>query len=509
MKKALIIAALASAVILGDCDGGNQPVPAAEMTGVASKGAIVPRHISSNPDSIDMVFVEGGTFMMGCTPEQGGEEVCDGGEIPARSVTVGGFYIGKTEVTQGLWKAVMGSLPSDSVSSRYGIGDNYPVYYVSWYEAKEEFIRKLNAMTGKKYRLPTEEEWEYAARGGNKSKGYKYSGSNNPDDVAWHRGNSGKQARPVETRAPNELGIYDMSGNVYEWTSTSGETSWGYIRKYRGGSWQQNTESCRVSARIGFFPSTINNDIGFRLALSTDGDTSSSVEEEAVLPPRPDVSSNPDSIAMVYVKGGTFMMGCTPEQGKNCAEPARKVTVGGFYIAKYECTYGLWKAVMDIRPYYNQEEDYRPVNLVGWKEVQTFMEKLNAKTGKKYRLPTEAEWEYAARGGNRSKGYKYSGSNNVDKVAWYCDAACVDWENNHGSLGIHDRIRPVGTKAPNELGIYDMSGNMWELIDGGYVARGGCWQNGASFCRVSSRVTGIDPDDDGSRGDGFRLVLDP
>ena len=488
MKK-YFWAALACLALRGVGETGDKPVPGAGF----------------NPGSIAVAFVEGGAFMMGCTPEQGDD--CDN---PARRVTVGNFYIGKTEVTQGLWKAVMDSLPSDSVSSIYGVGDNYPIYHVNWYEA-QEFIRKLNAMTGKKYRLPTEEEWEYAARGGNKSKGYKYVGGNNPDDVAWHRGNSGKKVHPVETKAPNELGIYDMSGNVYEWTNTKGKTSWGYIRMFRGGSWNLDTTECRVSDDLGTFPSYRAENLGFRLALSTNDDTSSLTEEMAGPPPRPDVSSNPDSIAMVYVTGGTFTMGCTPEQGKDCYDsekPARKVTVKSFYIARYECTYGLWKAVMGISPYYYLENDYRPVNWVSGKEVQTFMEKLNAKTGKKYRLPTEAEWEYAARGGNRSKGYKYSGSNNVNKVAWYCDAACVEWEKYNGSSGIYDRLHPVGTKAPNELGIYDMSGNLWEMVDG-YVDRGGSWDNGAMACRVSSRVTGHGPDDDGMLSGGFRLALDP
>ena len=121
----------------------------------------------------EMVFVEGGTFMMGCTVEQGGD--CVGGEKPARSVAVGDFYIGKTEVTQGLWASVMGRNPF-SQYSRYGVGDDYPVYFASWNDT-QEFIRKLNEKTGKKYRLPTEAEWEYAARGGKKSRHYKYSGS--------------------------------------------------------------------------------------------------------------------------------------------------------------------------------------------------------------------------------------------------------------------------------------------------------------------------------------------
>ena len=219
---------------------------------------------------IEMVLVEGGTFTMGATPEQGSDAYDD--EEPAHKVTLDSFYIGKFPVTQRLWKAVMGSNPS------YFKGDDLPVECVSWDDV-QTFLRKLNAATGKSYRLPTEAEWEYAARGGNKSQGYKYAGSNDPNLVAWYGGNSGDHTHDVGTRFPNELGIYDMSGNVREWCqdwygdydstpqiNPKGSSS-GSCRVYRGGSWYDGARGCRVSFRYYNTPDYRYYYLGFRLAL--------------------------------------------------------------------------------------------------------------------------------------------------------------------------------------------------------------------------------------------------
>ena len=220
----------------------------------------------------DMVFVEGGTFTMGATSEQGTDALY--GEKPAHYVTVSDFYIGKYEVTQAQWRAVMGSNPSKFK------GDNLPVEQVSWNDI-QKFITKLNTMTGKTFRLPTEAEWEYAARGGNKSKGYKYSGSNTLDNVAWYTNNSSSKTHPVGQKQPNELGLYDMSGNVWEWCqdwygsySSSSQTnptgpSSGSYRVLRGGSWDSIAWCCRVSYRYGFNPDYRDDDGGFRLACSS------------------------------------------------------------------------------------------------------------------------------------------------------------------------------------------------------------------------------------------------
>ena len=221
--------------------------------------------------SIDMVRVEAGTFTMGATAEMKNP---DDDEKPTHQVTLtNDYYIGKYEVTQALWKAVMGKNPS------LFKGDNLPVEQVSWDDC-QEFISKLNRITGKIFRLPTEAEWEYAARGGNKSRGYQYSGSNNLLDVAWCGDNSGSKTRAVGTKQPNELGIYDMSGNVDEWcqdwkgayssssqVNPTGANSGSY-RVCRGGSWGCIARICRSSYRYCGTPVSRYTFLGLRLVLS-------------------------------------------------------------------------------------------------------------------------------------------------------------------------------------------------------------------------------------------------
>ena len=217
----------------------------------------------------DMVYVAGGTFTMGCTSEQADE--CNSDEKPAHQVILNAFYIGKYEVTQAQWYEVMGNNPS------YFSGcNNCPVENVSWNDV-QDFIRKLNQKTGKNFRLPTEAEWEFTARGGNQSRGYKYAGSDRIDIVAWYDDNAGNKTHPVGQKGPNELGIYDMSGNVWEWCydwfggyPSTGENnpsgpSRGSYRLLRGGSWNRNAIYCRSASRYYFSPDYRNINFGFRL----------------------------------------------------------------------------------------------------------------------------------------------------------------------------------------------------------------------------------------------------
>jgi len=223
-----------------------------------------------NGVSFTMVRVAGGTFTMGASS---GDSEAHDNEKPAHQVTLSSYSIGETEVTQALWQAVMGSNPSHFTGNL-----QRPVERVSWNEC-QAFIRKLNSLTGATFRLPTEAEWEYAARGGSQSIGYKYSGSDNLGSVAWYSDNSSGTTHPVKGKQPNELGLYDMSGNVWEWCADWYDSSYyssspssnpkgpsaGSYRVNRGGSWNYNAWLCRVSDRSYNTPSATYDNLGLRL----------------------------------------------------------------------------------------------------------------------------------------------------------------------------------------------------------------------------------------------------
>ena len=222
-----------------------------------------------NGVSFTMIAVKGGTFQMGS--DDGYEW-----EKPVHQVTLSDYYIGETEVTQELWTAVMGSNPSNFTGNM-----QRPVEKVTWNDC-QTFISKLNQLTGETFRLPTEAQWEYAARGGNQAQGRLYSGSNTIDDVAWYTSNSSSTTHPVKTKAPNELGIYDMTGNVWEWcsdwngayssaaqTNPTGPAT-GSERVFRGGSWFHYAAYCRVANRSNNTPASSNFDLGLRLAYQFD-----------------------------------------------------------------------------------------------------------------------------------------------------------------------------------------------------------------------------------------------
>ena len=226
--------------------------------------------------TFDMVKVEGGTFTMGCSAPS--EKGCYENECPSHRVTVDGFAIGRTEVTQALWIAVMDTNPSKWQN------DSLPVEQVSWNQV-QDFIIRLNKITGKKFRLPTEAEWEYAARGGKKTKNHSYAGcSQDLGSYAWYGPNANSHTHKVATKKPNELGLYDMSGNVWEWcsdfqgkytenpqTNPQGPKK-GFEHMLRGGCYMSPTRVCRVTDRCNYNPTKGYPYYGFRLALTVEED---------------------------------------------------------------------------------------------------------------------------------------------------------------------------------------------------------------------------------------------
>lgn len=535
--------------------------------------------------------VEGGTFQMGSATGESNEQ-------PVHSVTISkDYYMCETEVSQALWYAVMGQSPTTDElqwSSSYGLGDNYPAYYISFSDCQaflNELNSKLSAELGSSeaFRFPTEAEWEFAAKGGNKSKEYIYSGGNNLGVVGWYSANSGGATQVVKSKRSNELGLYNMSGNVSEWCydafeSYSGssqrnpkiESTTTHNRVNRGGSWSRNAENCRIEKRDGFTPSYRNNNIGLRICLGTKqpilaldtlslsfseasessatktviitcdrnwkATTSekwltlspSSGNDNGIITVKADtflgtenatititssslsqtvhvtrnlstertftVTGNGKTVTfkMIKVQGGTFKMGST--NGESDEIPIHNVTITkAYYMCETEVTNALWYAVMGSIPSQKNTGDNYPVEYVSYQDCVSFFKALNVmlssqlSSNELFRFPTEAEWEFAARGGNKSKGYTYSGSNDISDVAWY-------------SGNSNDTTHPIKTKTANELGLYDMSGNVYEWSydwygdyssstqtdpigpnsGDGRVRRGGSWCSGQE-CRIANR----------------------
>ena len=225
-----------------------------------SCNTISDREFEVNGVKFKMIAVEGGSFMMGATSGQGDD--ANENEKPAHKVIVDDFLIGETEVTQELWFAVMGNNPSHF---KYSEGD-YPVENVSWYDV-QEFIKKLNEITGVQFRLPFEAEWEYAARGGKKSTDKKYSGSDDVDEVAWYGDNSGGTTHAVATKKANELGIYDMSGNVWEWCEGHSADYQKLKSHMRGSAYHNAAKIERITLRYSYPVEIRDQSVGFRLAL--------------------------------------------------------------------------------------------------------------------------------------------------------------------------------------------------------------------------------------------------
>ena len=446
MRKSIgILSALACAMMLTAC-GGDVAVRTAA-------GTDVPETVVAGNVSFRMVSVPGGTFAMGRTPS--GTKVTG---AKMHQVVLYGYSISEQPVSQELWTAVMGTPSGNSA-----IAD-----MVS-YDDCLKFLGKLTKMSGIPFSLPTEAQWENAAAEG--------LADVNADLMEWcadsfteEFGGDSLALEPLCTEKTDLRVVRDRK-------SRSGELR--YVKKPR---------------------------LGFRLAVNTVTDIPQDVMTMIVdkTPERELVDSDETisvggvSFKMIGVAGGTFYMGASPEQGKMAGDdekPVHEVTLSGFEIGQTEVTAGLWNAVMGSLPYKNSaDEPDKPVVNVSWYDCQMFIIRLNRLTGRKFRLPTEAEWEYAAKGGLKSSGDQFSGGMYVSQVAAYIGNAA-------------SQVMSVRSFRPNELGIYDMSGNAWEwcqdskydyadeeVTDPYYnlrgelrIMRGGSAASKWDACRVSNR----------------------
>jgi formylglycine-generating enzyme required for sulfatase activity len=539
---------------------------------------------------MEFVQIQPGEFTMGCSP---GDSQCMDDESPAHRVHITkAFQIGRYEVTQQQWAVVMGSSPS----SFKGVA--LPVETVSWDDA-QQFLGWLNARDdGFRYRLPTEAEWEYAARAGTTD---RYAGADALGDVAWYGDNSGSTTHPVGQKRQNAWGVYDMLGNLQEWCQDWYGTSYyssspvenpagpssGQNRILRGGSFYGSARYVRVSIRVSNVPGYRHVSIGFRvvreLAASScpgpvittqpagktiaagstvdlsvtasgsaplsyqwyegaSGNTTKPVGTNSATFRTPALTvattywvrvTNPcgqaDSatatvsiatsaglnMEFVQLQPGEFTMGCSPGDSECDPDesPAHRVRITkAFQIGKYEVTQEQWQAVMGSNPSYSKGATL-PVEMVSWDDTQQFLGRVNARNdGYRYRLPTEAEWEYTARAGATDK---YAGGV-LNEIAWFGD--------NSSS-----KTHPVGEKKPNAWGLYDMLGNVWEWCQDWYssnyyssspaadppgplngsnrLLRGGSKDAYSGFLSVSFRGSSSP----GSRYDynGFRCVREP
>ena len=498
--------AIACGVVLFGCK--KDPVPG----GGGSDGAVQTLKVEANGVAFNVVLVKGGTFLMGAQNKDpkgdNYDTLASDSESPVHSVTLSDYYIGETEVTQELWEAVMGPNANKSEVK----GSNYPVTNVTM-DSIRSFMTKLHELTGKNFRLPTEAEWEYAARGGLKSRRCRYAGSNNIGEVAWYNLNSDSVLHTVKGKKGNELGLYDMSGNVFEFCSD-------YYGKYgtsaqvdptgpasgsecvvRGGSYLFEKKYSMIFHRsmVGV-SSPGHNTVGFRILMEVP--LLSLEEDEAGM----HCTFKDVSFDLKKVDSGYFYMGAQQKDstGRNYdtmalsnESPVHKVALSGFYMGTTEVTQALWEAVMGSNPSTHKGAGL-PVENVSYDDIcNDFLPKLNKQLiGMQFRLPTEAEWEYAARGGQKGDSGIYAGGSEIDKVAWY---------KKNSSTGTN----VVATKSANALGLYDMSGNVTEwcwdgkltykadsvtnpcgVINAAYpVIRGGNFYAEAQECRVSHRKT--------------------
>ncbi len=475
--------------------------------------------------------IPAGTFMMGM-PKDTPRLLLRTASTPFHQVTLSkSFYMGACEVTQEQWEAVMGTNPS-----RFGGRPKHPVDFVSWDDV-QAFIKKLNTMGLGTFRLPTEAEWEYACRAGTKTLFYWGDDVDygKIGDYAWYHHNASSATHPVGQKKPNSWGLYDMTGNVSEWcgdwymgtypsvsqTDPTGTES-GRFRVIRGGSWREYPESCPSAFRDQVPPSVRLNRVGFRLVKTVAGPVAAPTTSTPARAPGEELvltlpGAGQVKLAMRRIPAGTFGMGSPiDEEGRYHDEgPIHQVVLSKpFYMGVYELTQEQWLAVMGTYPSYYGHHPNFPVENVSWDDVRPFIEKLNTMGLGTFRLPTEAEWEYACRAGTKTRFYwgDDPDKRETDGYAWF-------------SGNSYRITHAVGHKKPNAWGLYDMIGNVQEWCQDLYadkyssqrqtdptgpqtgslrVSRGGSCRSGAEACRSAGRSGGTPSNR--NRSVGFRLV---
>ncbi|MGK7946528.1 MAG: bifunctional serine/threonine-protein kinase/formylglycine-generating enzyme family protein [Microcystaceae cyanobacterium] len=438
-----------------------------------------------NGVKLKMMAIPAGSFMMGSNDYDN--------QKPIHQVALQSFYMGKYPITQAQYQAVMGNNPSyfknaaKAPLSQGGWGV-HPVEIVSWNDA-QEFCRKLSKMTGKTYQLPSESQWEYACRAGSKSKWCFGDNEGQLGEYAWYSENSNHQTHPVGEKKPNNWGLYDLHGNVWEWCEddyvdnynnapSDGTVYKNHSLKYyalRGGSYGYDPYACR-SAYRNYGPCDLRNlYIGFRIIYNCDK-TLNGVHSGVTIYHQGTVSSPPPKqknftetlpngvkLEMMEIPAGNFMMGSNDYEEH---KPIHQVTLQAFYMGKYPITQTQYQAVMGNNPSYFKNAakaplsqggwgDY-PVETVSWNDAQEFCRKLSKITGKIYQLPSEAQWEYACRAGSQGKWCFGDNEGQLGDYAWY-------YSNSNG------QTHAVGQKKPNNWKLYDMHGNVWEWCEDDYV----------------------------------------
>ncbi len=499
-------------------------------------------------NSIGMEFVKipSGSFIMGS--EKGTIN-----EKPVHKVTINyEFYLGKYEVTIGEWKKVMGDIQAElkSADGKFRESDYQPIMYVSWNDA-QEFIKKLNAKNdGYEYRLPSEAEWEYAARAGTTTE-FAYGMELHRDQANFvspdAKGKFLEKTVEVGSYQPNAWGLYDMHGNVWEWVEDLYSTSYNFrslptdgsantsvgdsnYRVLRGGAWSSLSLACRSAHRWGLDPTfryTTYGVGGFRLVARlkvSQNEKSQPTTSNTTSGDNSTTRKNSIGMEFVRIPSGEFMMGSpTSEKGRKDDEIQHRVTISrDFYLGKYEVTQGQWKAVMGNNPsLFSSCGDDCPVEKVSWDNVQEFIKKLNAKNEGTYRLPTEAEWEYAARAGTTTP-FGIGDGNNLSSSEANFNG---DYPYGNAAKGkCLCKTVAVGSYQPNAWGLYDMHGNVDEWIQDWYgaysssaqtnptgastdsspIRRGGSWLDIAASLRSAARSSVVPSFRNGNVG--FRLI---